>query len=137
MKKVLLLCAVLMVALTASAQLTSNGKPTVLNSFRLGNCKLIETGSMYKIESTVKESTDLKMNIELGTKEEAIKLIESLIEYKPSKGEIVSLNNPSNNTAEYKPLLGGWQFYISGVKASSSCASKGELKKMLKSLKER
>ena len=137
MKKVLLLFAVLMVALTASAQLTSNGKPTVLNSFRLGNCKLIETGSMYKIESTVKENTDLKMNIELGTKEEAIKLIESLIEYKPSKGEIVSLNNPSNNTAEYKSLEGGWQFYISGLKASSSCASKGELKKMLKSLKEK
>lgn len=137
MKKVLLLFAVLMVALTASAQLTSNGKPTILNSFRLGNCKLIETGSMYKIESTVKENTDLKMNIELGTKEEAIKLIESLIEYKPSKGEIVSLNNPSNNTAEYKSLEGGWQFYISGVKASSSCASKGELKKMLKSLKEK
>lgn len=137
MKKVLLVFAVLMVALTASAQLTSNGKPTVLNSFRMGNCKLIETGSMYKIESTVKENTELKMNIELGTKEEAIKLIESLIEYKPSKGEIVSLNNPTNNTAEYKPLLGGWQFYISEMKASSSCASKGELKKMLKSLKER
>ena len=92
---------------------------------------------MYKIESTVKESTGLKMNIELGTKEEAIKLIESLIEYKPSKGEIVSLNNPSNNTAEYKSLEGGWQFYISGMKAHSSCASKGELKKMLKSLKEK
>lgn len=126
-----------MVALTASAQLTSNGKPNVLNSFRMGNCKLIETGSMYKIESTVKENTELKMNIELGTKEEAIKLIESLIEYKPSKGEIVSLNNPSNNTAEYKSLEGGWQFYISGMKAHSSCASKGELKKMLKSLKEK
>lgn len=137
MKKVLLLFAVLMVALTASAQLTSNGKPNVLNSFRMGNCKLIETGSMYKIESTVKENTSLKMNIELGTKEEAIKLIESLIEYKPSKGEIVSLNNPSNNTAEYKSLEGGWQFYISGMKAHSSCASKGELKKMLKSLKEK
>lgn len=136
MKKVLLVFAVLMVTLTASAQLTSNGKPTVLNSFRMGNCKLIEIGSTYKIESTVKESTDLKMNIELGTKEEAIKLIESLIEYKPSKGEIVSLNNPSDNTAEYKSLEGGWQFYISGMKAHSSCASKGELKKMLKSLKE-
>lgn len=137
MKKVLLVFAVLMVALTASAQLTSNGKPNVLNSFRMGNCKLIETGSMYKIESTVKENTELKMNIELGTKEEAIKLIESLIEYKPSKGEIVSLNNPTNNTAEYKSLEGGWQFYISGMKAHSSCASKGELKKMLKSLKEK
>lgn len=136
MKRVLLVFAVLMVALTASAQLTSNGKPTVLNSFRMGNCKLIKTGSTYKIESTVKESTDLKMNIELGSKEEAIKLIESLIEYKPSKGEIVSLNNPSDNTAEYKSLEGGWQFYISGMKAHSSCASKGELKKMLKSLKE-
>lgn len=137
MKKVLLVFAVLMVALTASAQLTSNGKPNVLNSFRMGNCKLIETDSMYKIESTVKENTELKMNIELGTKEEAIKLIESLIEYKPSKGEIVSLNNPTNNTAEYKSLEGGWQFYISGMKANSSCASKGELKKMLKSLKEK
>jgi hypothetical protein len=137
MKKVLLVFAVLMVALTASAQLTSKGKPTVLNSFRMGNCKLIEIGSMYKIESTVKENTDLKMNIELGTKEEAIKLIESLIEYEPAKGEIVSLNNPTNNTAEYKSMQGGWQFYISGMKAHSSCASKGELKKMLKSLKEK
>ena len=137
MKKVLLVFAVLMVALTASAQLTSKGKPTVLNSFRMGNCKLIEIGSMYKIESTVKENTDLKMNIELGTKEEAIKLIESLIEYEPAKGEIVSLNNPTNNTAEYKSMQGGWQFYISGMKANSSCASKGELKKMLKSLKEK
>ena len=137
MKKVLLVFAVLMVALTASAQLTSKGKPTVLNSFRMGNCKLIEIGSMYKIVSTVKENTDLKMNIELGTKEEAIKLIESLIEYEPAKGEIVSLNNPTNNTAEYKSMQGGWQFYISGMKAHSSCASKGELKKMLKSLKEK
>lgn len=137
MKKVLLVFAVLMVALTTSAQLTSKGKPTVLNSFRMGNCKLVEIGSMYKIESTVKENTDLKMNIELGTKEEAIKLIESLIEYEPAKGEIVSLNNPTNNTAEYKSMQGGWQFYISGMKAHSSCASKGELKKMLKSLKEK
>ena len=133
MKKVLLVFAVLMVALTASAQLTSKGKPTVLNSFR----KLIETGTLYKIESTIKENTDLKMNIELGTKEEAIKLIESLIEYEPTKGEIVSLNNPTNNTAEYKSMQGGWQFYISEMKAQSSCASKGELKKMLKSLKEK
>lgn len=137
MKKIILLLTVLMVAFTASAQITSKGKPTVLNSFRMGNCKLIETGTLYKIESTIKENTDLKMNIELETKEEAIKLIESLIEYEPTKGEIVSLNNPTNNTAEYKSMQGGWQFYISEMKAQSSCASKGELKKMLKSLKEK
>lgn len=137
MRRILLLFTVLMITLTASAQLTSKGKPTVLNSFRMGNCKLVEIGETYRIESTVKENTSQKMIIELGNKEEAIKLIESLIEYKPEKGEVVSLNNPTENTAEYKSLEGGWQFYISGMKAHSSCASKGELKKMLKSLKEK
>lgn len=41
-------------------------------------------------------------------------LLTSLSEYKPTKGEVVNLNNVDGNTATYSKFNGTWQIYGRG-----------------------
>lgn len=135
MKKLVLLLVLVMTSVSMFSQITSNGKPEVLKSFRLGNCKLIDTGGDISIEATVMDVTSLKLIVELGKKEQAVAILQSLVDYKPSKGETVSLNNPSGNEATYDKLFGGWLIQSYG-KAARISVSKGEMKKMITALNE-
>lgn len=133
MKKLLVVLVLVMTSVSMFSQITSNGKPEVLNSFRLGNCKLINTEGAISIEATVLEATGLKMVVQLGDKDQAIAILQSMVDYKPAKGETVSLNNPSNNEAEYRKLMGDWLILSRGGVASIS-VTKGEMKKMVTAL---
>ena len=133
MKKLLVVLVLVMTSVSMFSQITSNGKPEVLKSFRMGNCKLINTEGAISIEATVLEATGLKMVVQLGDKDQAIAILQSMVDYKPAKGETVSLNNPSNNEAEYRKLMGDWLILSRGGVASIS-VTKGEMKKMITAL---
>ena len=133
MKKLLVLLVLVMTSVTMFSQITSNGKPEVLKSFRMGNCKLINTDGAISIEATVLEATGLKMVVQLGDKDQAIAILQSMVDYKPAKGETVSLNNPSDNEAEYRKIMGDWLILSRGGVASIS-VTKGEMKKMVTAL---
>ena len=135
MKKLLVLLVLIMTSVSMFSQITSNGKPEVLKSFRLGNCELINTDGAISIEATVLEATGLKMVVQLGGKDQAIAILQSMVDYKPAKGETVSLNNPSDNEAEYRKFMGDW-LILSRSKMMSISVTKGELKKMITALNE-
>nr|DAY21751.1 MAG TPA: hypothetical protein [Caudoviricetes sp.] len=137
MKKVLVVLAVLAIAVVnVSAQVTSQGKPNVLKSFRMGVCKLIDTNGSITIEAQTRESADYNLIIHLGTPEEAEATLASLAEYKPAKGETVNLNNPGDNTAYFQKLNGTWVIEERIGKYFSIAVSRGELRKMAEALAE-
>ena len=135
MKKVLVVLAVLAITVVnVSAQITSQGKPEVLKSFRLGVCKLIDTNGSITIEALTGETGTYNMIVHLGTPEEAAVTLASLAEYKPGKGETVNLNNPSNNEAYFQKLTGTWVITEKITGYFSISVSRGELRKMVKAL---
>lgn len=137
MKKVLVVLAVLAITVVnVSAQVTSQGKPNVLKSFRMGVCKLIDTNGSITIEAQTKESANHNLIIHLGTPEEAEATLASLAEYKPAKGETVNLNNPGGNTAHFQKLNGTWVIEERIGKYFSIAVSRGELRKMAEALAE-
>ena len=135
MKKLLVLLVLVMTSVTMFSQITSNGKPEVLKSFRMGVCKLINTSGAISIEATTTEAAGLKLEVSLGDKDQAIAILQSMVDYKPAKGETVSLNNPSDNEAEYRKIMGDWLILSRGKMASIS-VTKGEMKKMITALSE-
>ena len=135
MKKLLVLIVLVLSSVSMFSQITSNGKPETLKSFRMGVCKLINTSGAISIEATVIEATGLKMIVQLGDKDQAIAILQSMVDYKPAKGETVSLNNPSDNEAEYRKFNGDWLILGRGGMTSISVA-KGEMKKMITALNE-
>lgn len=135
MKKLLLLAVLVFTSVSMFSQITSQGKPETLKSFRMGVCKLIDTDGVLTIVAQTKESAGLKLTVDLGNYQEAETLIASMIEYTPKRGETVDLNNPSGNTAYYQKLNGTWVIVSAGG-AASIAVSKGELKKMLEAITE-
>lgn len=133
MKKLVVLAVLVFTCVSMFSQITSQGKPEVLKSFRMGVCKLIDTDGALTIVATTREAGGLKLTVDLGNYQEAETLIASMIEYTPKQGETVNLNNPSGNTAYYQKLNGTWVIVSAGG-AASIAVSKGELKKMLTAL---
>lgn len=135
MKKLVVLAVLVFTCVSMFSQITSQGKPEVLKSFRMGVCKLVDTDGALTIVAQTKESAGLKLTVDLGNYQEAETLIASMIEYTPKQGETVNLNNPSGNTAYYQKLNGTWVIVSAGG-AASIAVSKGELKKMLTAITE-
>ena len=135
MKKLVVLAVLILTSVSMFSQITSQGKPEVLKSFRMGVCKLIDTDGALTIVAQTKESAGLELTVDLGNYQEAETLIASMIEYTPKARETVNLNNPSGNTAYYQKLSGTWVIVSAGG-AASIAVSKGELKKMLTAITE-
>lgn len=135
MKKLVVLAVLILTSVSMFSQITSQGRPETLKSFRMGVCKLIDTDGALTIVAQTKESAGLKLTVDLGNYQEAETLIASMIEYTPKRGETVDLNNPSGNTAYYQKLNGTWVIVSAGG-AASIAVSKGELKKMLTAITE-
>lgn len=134
MKKLVVLAVLVLTSVAAFSQVTSQGKPKVLKSFRMGVCKLVDTDGSITIEAMTRETQMYTMIVRLGTPEEAAVTLASLAEYKPSKGETVNLNNPSNNEAYYQNLGGTWVITEKLTETFSIAVSRGELRKMVKAL---
>ena len=134
MKKLVVLVVLILASVSMFSQITSQGKPDVLKSFRMGVCKLVDTNGEITIEAMTRETQRYVMIVHLGTPEEAAVTLASLAEYKPSKGETVNLNNPSNNEAYYQNLGGTWVITEKLTEIFSISVSRGELKKMVEAL---
>ena len=135
MKQLVVLAVLVFASVSVFSQITSQGRPEVLKSFRMGVCKLIDTNGTISIVAKTKEAAGLELTVDLGTPQEADAIISSMIDYTPKRGETVDLNNPSNNTAYYQKLNGTWVIVSAGG-AASIAVSKGELKKMLIAITE-
>lgn len=134
MKKLVVLAVLILTSVSMFSQITSQGKPDVLKSFRMGMCKLVDTNGEITIEATTRETQRYIMIVHLGTPEEAAVTLASLAEYKPSKGETVNLNNPSNNEAYFQKLTGSWIITENLTQLFSIAVSRGELRKMVEAL---
>lgn len=135
MKKLVVLAVLILTSVSAFSQISSQGKPNVLKSFRMGVCKLVDTNGEITIEAITRESERYIMKVYLGTPEEAAVTLASLAEYKPKKGETVNLNNPSNNEAYFQKLNGTWVITEKLTELFSIAVSRGELRKMVEALK--
>lgn len=137
MKKFTLAFIVLIAAFAASsiAQIKESPKPEQVASYRMGVIKLYKVADAYEIKGLVKQDVTTIMTVSLGTKEQAVAIIQSMLDY--SGKETVPLNNPSDNIARNMgSMMGGWEIGITQMFASSIMVSKGELKKMLKVISE-
>lgn len=119
MKKLISILVVFLFAVSAMAQVTSqSGKLETIKSFRLGVCKLIkaekEGAVTYQITALSANVSSYTLTIPLGDEKAAVALLTSLAEYKPTKGEVVNLNNVVGNTAKYSKFNGSWEIYGSG-----------------------
>ena len=136
MKKLVVLAVLILTSVSMFSQITSQGKPDVLKSFRMGVCKLVDTNGEITIEALTGETGRYNMIVHLGTPEEAAVTLASLAEYKPGKGETVNLNNPSNNEAYYQKLTGTWVITEKITEYFSISVSRGELRKMVEVLEK-
>lgn len=119
MKKLISILVVVLFAVSAMAQVTSqSGKLETVKSFRLGTCKLVkvekEGAVTYQITALIANASSYELDIPLGDEKAAVALLTSLAEYKPTKGEVVNLNNVDGNTATYSKFNGTWQIYGRG-----------------------
>lgn len=89
-----------------------------IKSFRLGVCKLVKVekgGAVtYQITALIVNASSHTLDIPLGDEKAAVALLTSLAEYKPTKGEVVNLNNVDGNTATYSKFNGTWEIYGRG-----------------------
>lgn len=136
MKKLVVLAVLILTSVSMFSQITSQGKPNVLKSFRMGVCKLVDTNGEITIEALTGETGRYNMIVHLGTPEEAAVTLASLAEYKPGKGETVNLNNPSNNEAYFQKLNGTWVITEKLTELFSISVTRGELRKMVEVLEK-
>ena len=141
MKKLISILAVVLLSVSAMAQVTSaSGDLKTLKSFRLGACKIVEVTKgdavTYKITGRPVDTDRIEMNVRLGDADAAVKTLLSLAEYKPSSNdEIVNLNNPGDNTAQYDKFFAVWMIRSQGGQFDLH-VSRGELRKMAKAINE-
>lgn len=139
MKKLVSILVVLFITVSAMAQVsTASGSLKTLKSFRLGTCKIVEVTKgeavTYQITGQAAGTNSIEMNIALGDAEAAVKTLLSLAEYKPSSSnEIVNLNNPGDNTAQYSKFTAVWMIHSHGGQFDVN-VSRGELRKMAEAI---
>lgn len=139
MKKLVSILAVVLLSVSAMAQVsTATGSLKTLKSFRLGTCKIVEVTKgdvvTYRITGQAAGTTSIEMNIALGDADAAVKTLLSLAEYKPSSlREVVNLNNPGDNTAQYSKFIMVWMIHSRGGQFDVN-VSRGELRKMAEAI---
>lgn len=138
MKKLFTLFALILVSIAATAQIKQQEKSETIGSYRMGIIKLTENNGQYAIKGQTKQFVDTRLVVDIGNEEQAIVILQSMIDYKGDNGKSVDLNNPSMNVARYLgSMMGGWEIGITDMYATSIVVSKGEMKKMIKTIKDR
>lgn len=139
MKKLISILAVVLLSVSAMAQVsTASGSLKTLKSFRLGVCKIIEATKgdkvTYQITGQAAGTNSIEMNVFLGDADKAVKTLLSLAEYKPSNiREVINLNNPGDDTAQYNKFNAVWMINSPGGQFTLNI-SRNELKKMAEAI---
>ena len=135
MKKLFTLFALILVSVAATAQIKQQEKSETIGSYRMGIIKLTKNGDTFAIKGQTKQFVDTRLVVDLGNKEKAVAILQSMVDYKGDNGKSVDLNNPGMNVARYLgSMLGGWEIGIHSMYATSIMVSKGEIKKMIKTI---
>lgn len=140
MKKFTLAFIVLIAAFAASSfsQIKEGPKPEQIGSYRMGVLKLYKTGDTFEVRGLVKQDVSQILTVSLGDKEQAIAILQSMVNYRGESGASLDLNNPGMNVARWMgSMLGGWEIGITELYATSIMVSKGEAKKMIKVITEK
>lgn len=120
MKKLISILAVVLLSVSAMAQVSSaSGSLKTLKSVWFGMTKIVEATKgdavTYQITGPAVGSNSLEMTVFLGDADKAVKTLLSLAEYKPSGvREVVNLNNPGDNTAQYDKFNAVWMINSRG-----------------------
>lgn len=101
MKKLFTLFALILVSIAATSQIKQQEKSETIGSYRMGIIKLTENNGQYAIKGQTKQFVDTRLVVDLGNEEQAIAILQSMIDYKGDNGKSVDLNNPSMNVARY------------------------------------
>lgn len=139
MKKLISILAIVLLSVSAMAQVsTASGSLKTLKSFRLGALKIIEATKgdavTYQITGQPVDTNSIEMTVFLGDADAAVKTLLSLAEYKPSSSrEVVNLNNPGDNTAQYVKFTACWMIQSRGGQFDLSL-TRGELRKMAEAI---
>ena len=138
MKKLFTLFALILVSIAATAQIKQQEKSETIGSYRMGIIKLTENNGQYAIKGQTKQFVDTRLVVDLGNEEQAIAILQSMIDYKGDTGKSVDMNNQGRSVARsLGSMMGGWEIGITDMYATSIVVSKGEMKKMIKAIKDR
>lgn len=135
--KNILLFLTMFCAFTANSQVLTSVK--TLKTTDLGNQKLQVScdgkNEYYCILLKTGNAFDKYIEVGLGTKEEAVKLLDFLLNVEVRRGDVIRLENPTGNTAKYSVASGYTVYSLGGYLKGH--LRKPNIKSFLKEIKER
>jgi len=143
-KIIIAVCTMLCYNIT-NAQITVIEAPTeeILSSCAMGQQNLIRCilngDTTYAFRLCDKDgfiSTN-EYTVKLGNYDQALAIMQSMIDYKGKNKDVVMLNNPSNNIAVVQKVMGSTMFFITDTYGSrGGTLAQGWIPTMLKKLKK-
>lgn len=141
MKKIMTLLLMVCIFIPLQAQI-SVVKRDIVCKTNFGNQNLVyaEKDSVGVFALSLKSNNEFHGNVivGLGDKEKTLATLTSMYEYENQDGDVIELNNPTNNNATYERVLGVWMFVIYAEHSNDiyGYLAKPQIKKMIKALKE-
>lgn len=143
-KAFLTLCAILGYSI-ANAQITVIEAPTeeIICTCAMGQQNLIRCvlngDTTYAFQFSDRDGfvRTNEYTVKLGQYDQALAIMQSMIDYKGKNKDVVMLNNPSNNIAQVRKVLGSTMFFITdtdGIRGGE--LAQGWIPTMIKSLKK-
>lgn len=117
MKKLIIIAALTLLSVCAFAQISIGPRTETLEKMQMGyyslKAQISDADTTYYLSLNSNNKFEGQIIVLLGYRDEAIKLLESLDEYDDAgSNAIINLNNPSNNTAILKRIMGVKTYYI-------------------------
>ena len=141
MKKTIILLLMVCIFIPLQAQISVTKRDVVCKT-NFGNQKLIyaEKDSIGSFALSLASNNKYHGNVivGLGDKEKALVTLKSMYEYENKDGDVIELNNPTNNNATYERVLGTWMFVIYAEHSDKiyGYLAKRQIKKMITALEE-
>ena len=141
MKKTIILLLMVCIFIPLQAQISVTKRDVVCKT-NFGNQKLIyaEKDSIGAFALSLASNNKYHGNVivGLGDKEKALVTLKSMYEYENKDGDVIELNNPTNNNATYERVLGTWMFVIYAEHSDKIVGylAKRQIKKMITALEE-
>lgn len=141
MKQAIIIITACMLAVAARAQRVVTNSPSVtstrtLKTTDLGNQRLevLENGTDTSYVISLATGKSVRVVVALGGTDEALKLLQWLADYEPKRGDIIDLENETENVAKWQGAS-GYLVYSQG-KMFTGHLRKPNIKGFIKTIKE-
>ena len=141
MKQAIIIITACMLAMSARAQRVVTNSPSVtstktLKTTDLGNQRLevLENGTDTSYVISLATGKSVRVVVALGGTDEALKLLQWLADYEPKRGDIIDLENETENVAKWQGAS-GYLVYSQG-KMFTGHLRKPNIKGFIKTIKE-